>query len=202
VAEHVQSKENRQVALTMLINIWVKTGDRYPDLRNEAVALFAQSSIAADRVWLHYGLTLLAYEFFRLGVVTIGQLCRYSDGIAPKEIKKRMIAEVGQLGALDKAVDRIISSLRDWGLLTDTAQRYTYTPPSQRLTTTNPAIERWLLQVALVAHPAQDLPFADLVRLPELFPFCFTLSVDDLRQTKLFEVHRQGMAWDMVRLAG
>jgi hypothetical protein len=40
------------------------------------------------------------------------------------------------------------------------------------------------------------------VRLPELFPFRFTLSVDDLRQTERFEVHRQGMGWDMVRLAG
>ncbi|MFL5802088.1 MAG: hypothetical protein ACJ8CR_10155 [Roseiflexaceae bacterium] len=202
VAEHVQSKENRQVAIGMLLNIWVKAEDRHPDLRSEAVALFAQSSVATDRIWLHYGLTLLAYEFFRLGIVTIGQLCRYSDGITPKEIKKRMIAEVGQLGGLDKAVDRIVSSLRDWGVLTDTTQRYTYTPPSRRLTTTNQAIERWLLQVALAAHPAQDLPFADLVRLPELFPFRFTLSVDDLRQAARFEVHRQGMAWDMVRLAG
>ena len=59
-----------------------------------------------------------------------------------------------------------------------------------------------MLQAALAAHPAQDLPFADLVRLPELFPFRFTLSVDDLRQTERFEVHRQGMGWDMVRLVG
>src|SRR6266508_5080624 len=186
VTDHVQSQENRPVAINMLLKIWVKTGDRYPDLRNETVMLFAQSNTATDRVWLHYGLTLLAYEFFRLGTVVIGQLSRYGDGVTPKDIKKRMIAEVGQLGGLDKAVDRIVSSLRDWGVLNDTTQRYAYAPPSERLRTTNPVIERWMLQAALAAHPAQDLPFADLVRLPELFPFRFTLSVDDLRQTEHF----------------
>lgn len=200
VAERVQSKENRQVATGMLLNIWVNTGERYPDLRDEAVALFAQSQLPSARVWLHYGLTMLAYDFFRLGLVIIGQIGRYGEGITPKEMKQRMIAEVGQLGALDKAVDRIVSSLRDWGVLTDTSRRYTYAPPPQRLKATNPAMERWMLEVALAAHPAQDLPFADLVRLPELFPFDFTLSVDDLRQTGRFEIQRQGMGWDMVRL--
>jgi hypothetical protein len=34
-----------------------------------------------------------------------------------------------------------------------------------------------------------------------LFPFHFTLNVDDLRQTARFEIQRQGMGWDMVRLA-
>lgn len=190
-----------QVATGMLLNIWVKTGERYPNLQQEALALFAQSQVPSDRVWLHYGLTLLAYDFFRLGLVAIGRLSRYSEGVTPKAIKQRMIAEVGHLGALDKAVDRIVASLRDWDVLTATAQRHTYAPPPARRQTANPAIERWLLEVALAAHPAQDLPFADLVRLPKLFPFHFTLNVDDLRQTARFEIQRQGMGWDMVRLA-
>ncbi len=142
VAERVQSKENRQVATGMLLNIWVKTGERYPNLQQEALALFAQSQVPSDRIWLHYGLTLLAYDFFRLGLVVIGRLSRYSEGVTPKAIKQRMIAEVGHLGALDKAVDRIVSSLRDWGVLTATAQRHIYAPPPVRLQTANPAIER------------------------------------------------------------
>lgn len=62
-------------------------------------------------------------------------------------------------------------------------------------------IEQWLLAVALAAHQAEELPFADLLRLPELFPFRFTLTGDDLRRSPRFEVHRQGLGWDMVRLA-
>src|SRR5437016_912566 len=66
VGEKIASKENRRMALDILLNIWIKTGDKYPELRNEAVVLFGQSSNAADRLCLHYGLTMLYYDFFRL----------------------------------------------------------------------------------------------------------------------------------------
>ena len=197
VAEQVQSYENRQAAITILLNIWLKTGEQLPELRNHAVALFAQSNSATDRVWLHYGLSLLAYPFFRQSMVSIGQLTRYSNGVTPKAIKQRIISEIGQLGGLDKAVDRLLYSLRNWGLLGDTAQRYTYAP--QLTMATHATLECWLLEAALTAHPAQDVPFADLLRLPELFPFRFTVNIDDLRRTERFEVQRQGMGWDMVR---
>lgn len=63
-----------------------------------------------------------------------------------------------------------------------------------------PALEEWLLAVALTAHPADELPFADLVRLPELFPFRFGLNVDQLRRSPRFDVYRQGSGWDAVAL--
>ena len=39
-----------------------------------------------------------------------------------------------------------------------------------------------------------------LARLPELFPFRVTLTVDDVRRSPRFEVHRQGSGWEMVGL--
>ncbi len=201
VEQQISSKENRRMAIDILLNIWAKTGDTYPELRNEAVSLFAQSDIPEERIWLHYGLTMLYYDFFRLASATIGQISRYSDDITPKEVKKRIFAELGQLGAVDKATERVVFSLRNWGILTDGDDRYTYKPLRHSLTATRPEIEQWLLEAALTVHPAEELPFSDLVRLPELFPFRFTLQVDDLRRSSRFEVHRQGLGWDMVRLA-
>lgn len=59
----------------------------------------------------------------------------------------------------------------------------------------------WMLTVALTAHPAEQLPFADLLRLPELFPFRFQVSADDVRADSHFTVHRQGIGWEMVQCA-
>jgi hypothetical protein len=56
-----------------------------------------------------------------------------------------------------------------------------------------------MLAVALHAHPGEELPFADLVRLPELFPFAFNVRVDDLRQQSRFTVERTAGGWDMIR---
>lgn len=198
VAEQIASKENRRMALDILLNIWMKTSETYPTLRNEALTLFRESEVPDDRLWLHYGLTMLYYSFFRLGAAAIGQISDYSETITPKDIKKRLTAELGQLGALEKATERIIFSLREWGILEATRQRYVYAPRKRAFATRAPRVELWLLAVALTAHPAEQIPFGDLIRLPELFPFKFTVAVQDVRQLPSFEVHRQGLNWDMV----
>jgi hypothetical protein len=201
VAEQVKSQENRAVALKILTNIWYTSVEKYPDLQPEAVRLYTQSITQSDRLWLHYGMTLLTYDFFRLGVSIIGQLSRYSDVLTPKEVKQKMMAEMGELGAIEKATERIIFSLRNWGVLVDSEERYAYKPLRRHFTASNLLLEEWLLRVALTVHPAQEIPFADLLRLPELFPFQFSIGVDQLRQSQWFAVQRQGISWDMVRLA-
>ena len=78
-------------------------------------------------------------------------------------------------------------------------KRHTYVPQRQMLEASHTDLEAWLLACALRAHPAEELPFADLLRLPELFAFRFTLTVDHLRDHRWFAVQRQGPGWDMVR---
>ncbi len=200
LAETVASRRNRGRALEMLVNIWVRTGDDHPALRAEALDLYRDLPQPADRVWLHYGLTLLRFPFFRTTAVTIGQLSQHSDVITSREIKGRIFASMGQVGSLDNAVERVVFSLRNWGLLADTDKRTEYRPLRHALATASQPLELWLLATALTAHPAEEIPFSDLVRLPELFPFRFTVTSDDLRRSPHFEIHRQGLGWDMVGL--
>jgi hypothetical protein len=201
VGEQIKSAENRAAAITILLNIWAASAEAHPRLQADAVTLFARTTEVADRLWLHYGMTLLAYDFFRLGVIAVGQLSRYDDVITPKAVKRKLTAELGQLGGLEKATERVIFSLRNWGVLVESEQRYAYRPQRRHFSASSVDLEAWMLAAALTAHPAEELPFADLTRLPELFPFRFTLIVDDLRRSDRFRVHRQGLGWDMVRLA-
>jgi hypothetical protein len=89
-------------------------------------------------------------------------------------------------------------SIRNWGVLVKTDQRYAYALQRQAFLASSTDLEIWLLDCALCAHPAEGLPFADLLHLPELFPFRFTLTVDHLRAHRRFAVNRQGSGWDMV----
>lgn len=199
LAPTVQSGRNRGRTLEILVNIWVRTGEDHPELRQEALDLYRTLPIE-DRVWLHYGLTLLRYPFFRTTVVTIGQLSQHSETITSRDVKARLFASVGQVGSVENAVERVVFSLRNWGLLADTDRKTHYAPRRQQFTTRSLTLESWLLAVALTAHPAEEMPFSDLVRLPELFPFRLHLTSDDLRHSPRFEVHRQGLAWDMISL--
>jgi len=200
VSQAISSPVNRRKAIDILIHIWGKTAGVAPDLRREGLALFQAAPVVEDRLWLHYGMTLLAYPFFREVAAAIGQFGRREQMVTPAMVKQRLIAERGPLGSLDKAVERILFSLRNWGLLAPTAQRYAYAPRRQALSTGLAGLEIWLLACALRAHPADEMAFADLLRLPELSPFRLTLTVETLRQQAGFAVQRQGEGWDMVRL--
>jgi len=200
VGQRIRSDVNRRKAIDILVNIWVKSAEVAPELRDKAVVYFQESSVVGDRIWLHYGLTMSYYTFFREVVAAIGQLGRVKDCITPVMVKERLISGRGQLGSLEKAVERVMFSIRQWGMLVETDRRYTYAPQRRSFSASSTALEAWLLTCALSAHPAEELPFVDLLRLPELFPFRFTLGLDHLREHPWFAVQRQGAGWDMVRL--
>jgi hypothetical protein len=200
VGQDLRGVEARRKTIDILINIWLKSSEIAPELRAEAVAWFQATPVPTDRLWLHYGLTLLYYPFFRECTAAIGQFSRLEGTITNKMVKQRLVAEMGHLGSLNRAAQRVVASLRDWGLLVESDQRHVYAPQRQAFPASSTDLEAWLLACALHAHPADELPFADLLRLPELFPFRFTLTVDDLRADPRFAVQRQGAGWDMVRL--
>jgi hypothetical protein len=201
VGQDIASDVNRRKAIDILINIWVKTGESAPELRQQAVNFFRATPVVADRLWVHYGLTLVYSPFFREVAAAIGKVTRHGDAVTPSMVKQRLIAERGQLGSLEKAVERVIFSLRDWGLLADAPVRYAYRSERQSLNASSAELESWLLACVLQAHPAEEIVFGDLVRLPELFAFRFTVTLDHLRRSRDFEVQRQGAGWDMVRFA-
>jgi hypothetical protein len=63
VGQEIASAENRRKATDILINIWVKSGAVAPALQRAALEYYPTTSNPADRLWLHYGLTLTYYPF-------------------------------------------------------------------------------------------------------------------------------------------
>jgi hypothetical protein len=193
--------EGRRKTIDVLLNIWLRSREAAPDLRDEAVRYFQVAAEVSDRVWLHYGLCLLRYPVFREVAAAIGQLSRSEQAVTAPLVKQRLVAARGQIASLIKAVEKILFSLRDWGILSGSARGGGYRPNRSALSASTTELETWLLACALRAHPARELPVADLLRLPELFPFRFAVSADDLRRCPRLVVQRQGGGWDVVRTA-
>lgn len=193
--------EATRKSVDILVNIWVKSEASTPLLREQALHLFQTTHTPGDRLWLHYGLTMITYDFFHQCLTAIGRLSRYEETITTRTIIKRMVAEFGQLGSLERAVQRVVASLRDWDVLTDAKRRHHYRPRVNAFSASSDELESWMLRCALRAQPAEEMPVADLLNLPALFPFRFTLTAHELRQMSEFEVQRQGLGMDMVRVA-
>lgn len=199
VGRNIPSAVNRRKAIDLLINIWVKTGRISPQLRREAVDRFQATTEPADRIWLHYGLTLLYYSFFRDTAVAVEHAGRGGKPFGAESIKQRLVASYGQIGSLSKAVERVLFSLRNWGILSESEHHDRYCARMRKLPASHRALESWLLACALRAHPADELPLLDLLRLPELFPFQFAVRPEELRRDPQFAVQRQGPGWESVR---
>ena len=197
----IASAPNRRMAIDILVNIWFKSREAHPALHEMAGRLFQETMSQDDHVGLHYGMTLLTYPFFRQAAEVIGQMLRFGGAVRTATLQERIPTVLGSLGAVRDACKRVTFSLRNWGILVDGDKRYSYTVREPRLRLSGPEMECWLLAAALRAHPAESMPFEDLVHLPELFPFEIGLTARGMSECELLEVHRQGGGWDMVRLA-
>jgi hypothetical protein len=199
IQQDIRSPTNIRKVIAILLHIWRQGAQTQPMLYQIAWQQFQATGTLSDRLWLHYGLTMMAYPFFRQTLRAVGQLARYDEVIMTTAVRQKLYAELGELGSIEAAATRVIFTLRDWGILTDADQRHGYLPQYRTFLASNLGLERWLLACALQAHPVEQLPFADLLHLPALFPFQFTVTAHDLRQSAEFQVQRQGLGLDMVQ---
>lgn len=195
----VHGKEAQRKTIDVLIAIWVKTVKTAPGIRNEAINIFPTLSTMQERLWLHYGMTLICYPFFRKCAAAIGQVSRTEELVTRQTIKDRIAGDYGHLGGLDRSVERVIASLTNWGALTTTDEKQRYKIQTKHFSASE-ELQTWLLSTAIKAYPAEGLPFADLIYLPELYPFKFVIGVDHLRRNAWFEVQRQGGGLEIVKL--
>jgi len=195
----VHGKDAQRKTIDVLSAIWVKTEKSVPQIRQQALEIFPMLSSPQERMWLHFGMSLVCYPFFRKCAAGIGQVARTQELITRKLIKDKIAGDYGHLGALDRSVERIIASLTNWGALANMDQKQKYRIQFHSFSTTE-NLQSWLLTCALYAHPSEGLPHNDLLHLPELYPFKLTIGVDSLRRDSRFEVQRQGGGLEMVRI--
>jgi hypothetical protein len=195
--DDMQGVDARRKTIDVLVNIWAKASEVSPSLHAAALELLPEVS-EPQRIWLHYGLTLVYFPFFRQCASIIGQIARVRDTFTRQMIKDRLAGEMGHFGSLNRSAERVMASLVDWNILIqqNKTENRLAVPP---LGIENLGVQSWLLACALFSHPANELPFTDLLNLPELFPFRLTVTLDDLRRSNQFIIQRQG-GWEMVRL--
>lgn len=201
LAEPLANPTNRRMAIDQLLNIWYGTAELFPGVHSTALELYQTHADRDDHIVLHYGLTLIAYPFFRQGTELVGRTLRYGNSVRTSTLQDQLPRDIGNVGSLRDACKRITFSLREWGLLVDGAKRNEYVSREPRVRPSTEALQCWLLAAALAAHPSEALPYDDLAHLPELFPFQIDLSAHGARRCPLLQVVRSGAGYDMVVLA-
>lgn len=192
----IAGSEARRKTVIVLRRIWANVPEEQRSLRNEALDMAGRIS-PEERLWLHWGMSLLAYPFFRDVAATVSQLGRLQDIFSQAQIQRRMIEGWGQRTTLQRAVRRLLRTFIEWQVLTETEMRGEYAMAPTRQTE-NQGLALWFLDSALRAHEAEQVVLRELTELPYAFPFDLTPFVDGIRRSGRFEISRQGLDLEMV----
>jgi hypothetical protein len=122
---------------------------------------------------------------------------KLQDDFTLAQLQRRLIDDWGQRTTVTRAYQRVVRSMVEWHALDDTDRPGQFhAVPS--ITTKSKPLQMWLLQAMHVANGKETIEASELLSLPASFPFRLTATKTDLRRSKHFVVHRQGLDMDMV----
>lgn len=196
--EELPGTESRAKSAGIILRIWSGIPPERIALRDRAVALLPRIT-GQERIWLHWGMTALAYPFFRDTAEVVGRLLALQDDFTSSQVQSRMLTTWGDRATTKEAAQKLINTLVDWEVLRSTKTRGHFLL-ARKMTASIPDLQLWLLEALLGASAADEIEAQQLLRLPESFPFTIGVGVTDLRRYEGFDIHRQGLDMDMVAL--
>jgi hypothetical protein len=196
--EELPGKESRAKSVGIVLRIWSGIPRERVALRDRAIALLPRIS-GQERIWLHWGMTTLAYPFFRDTAEVVGRLLALQDDFTTAQVQARLLTTWGDRATSKEAAQKLLTTLVDWEVLRTTKTKGHFLL-ARKMTASTPDLQLWLLEALLGASAADEIEAQQLLRLPESFPFTLSVGVADLRRHEGFNIHRQGLDMDMVAL--
>ncbi len=188
----------RGKTVTVLMRIWVHLPPEHLPIREQAFDLLKKIR-AGDRIWLHWGMCMLAYPLFRDTATAIGRLLKLQDDSTLSQLQRRLVDAWGERSTVKRASQRVVRSMVDWHTLADIdgPGHFTVAP---KQTTKSKALQLWFLRACHAASEAELVEAKQLLNLPSSFPFKVNVSKTDLRRSGHFALHRQGLDMEMVEI--
>jgi len=183
----------------VLSRTWVNVAPASRSLRDRGAKLLPTLD-AEQRVALHWAMLTAAYPFFRDVATNTGRLLALQGNLALAQLTRRMRESWGDRSTMTRAVQRVVRSMVQWGVLVDSATRGIY-EQSARTIIARPPVGKLLLEALLLQSEEKSLPFEHALRHPGFFPFHIELRAHQLRRSDRFDIHRQGLDVDVVTLA-
>src|SRR5438552_249757 len=114
--EELPGTESRAKSAGILLRIWSGIPPERVALRDRAVALLPHIP-GQERIWLHWGMTALAYPFFRDTAEVVGRLLALQDDFTTAQVQGRMLTTWGDRATSREATQKLITTLTDWDVL-------------------------------------------------------------------------------------
>lgn len=199
LVEHKHSgKESRRKILTILKKIWIIIPNEYIDIRNKALEILTTCE-KNERLMIHWGMCLLAYDFFVDTTSIVGRLLKINGTIFVDQIYRRIIESRGEKTTLKYAVQRLISTLYLWNILDKGEKKGQYSIKNKKIIS-NEKVKEWIVEVCIKINN-KDFIFADSIyNLPFLFPFDLNINLSKFYESEKLEITKQGLNNTLISL--
>ena len=185
----IKGDKSRKNAITMLMKIWFLVDDEHEEIKQRAYELYPELR-EEDRLALHWGMTLLAYPFFKAVADEMGNLFKLQNEVPSQQLSRRVKMLYGDRRRVEVAVSAVLGSIKVWGVITlEKKQIYS---KNQVITIEDTALKNWILEVAIKASEYSAIPLDMISSLTMFFPFEFKVNVNEI-DTKRIKVDRQGL---------
>jgi hypothetical protein len=191
------SNSGRGKTLTVLSRIWVLVPEQAKPLREAALQCIT-SATGEQRVAIHWAMVIGTYPFFRDVAASVGRLLALHEQANLSQIERRMTEAWGDRSTLPRAIQRVLRSIVQWGVLCEGRSRGAYVAVPRR-TVVPDQISELLLQAVLISH-GRGMPLSHLTGHPALFPFDIRVNSTVLRKNGRMRIQRHGDQTDFVEL--
>jgi len=188
----------RGKTVTVLCHIWSTVPKSCVALRDRAAKLLLEAE-HDQRISIHWAMMTATYGFFEAVAEHAGRLLSLQGSFTLVQLTRRISEDWGERSTLSRAVQRIVRSMVQWGVLVDAQQKGVYRAADRPRIVTSSGCEL-LLESLLVNKGGSSIPVEQAERHPGFFPFTLCLSPYQLRVSPRFDVHRQGLDIDVVEL--
>jgi hypothetical protein len=190
-------KETRDKGLSILARLWLVKLDPVSGLRQRAQDLFPTVR-SEERLALHWALLCAVYPFFQDAAYVTGRLLGLQGEVGLQQVQRRMTERWGDRPTLPRALQRVLRSMIEWGVLVETSKKGVYGKVEP--VPVSAAVGSLVVEGLLHGQETTAIPLDSLHQHPALFPFDLAVTGYDLRQSVGLEVYRQGVDMEMVTL--
>jgi hypothetical protein len=189
----------RGKTITVLLHIWARLPESLLPLRDDGLALLGERS-GRDRLPLHWGMCLATYPFVRDVARITGRLLSLQGAAAHSQIARRMAESWGERSTSTRAVQRVLRSFVDWGVVAESGERGVFSPAPRITVSAGDRLGLWLTEAGISNGEGRVRPFRRVVGDSSFFPLELKLSLREVAESPRLEVYRQGLDEDLLVL--
>lgn len=186
----IKGAKSRKNAITMLMKIWYLIDDELVSMRDELLKEFHHFT-EGERLFVHWGLTCIAYPFFRDIAFEFGRHFQLQEEVSSKTIRKRIKDLYGDKVRVEVATTAVLTTMKSWEVIVPTEK--TFYKENDKIEISNPLLQTFLIKVLLKSLDHHALYVDMIENHPIFFPFQYSLNVFKLREREELTFHYEGM---------